>query len=166
MKKIWNFILKNRLYILIVIIVALGVVVFLTFKSFMYPENESSVYGDRLDGIEEVTITDTKKNEVISKIKEEKDITSVSIDIQGKIINITIKATTEDNTLEVMEALGAKIIGYFSDKEVAFYDIQFFIQNKDANYNLIGYKNKKNTDITWESDVIVSEVENNEEEAQ
>lgn len=166
MKKLWEFILKNRLYILIVIIIALGLVAFFTFKSFMYPENESSVYGDRLEGIEEVTITDAKKNEIISKIKEEKDITSASIDIQGKIINISITATTEDNTVELLEALGAKVIGYFSEDEIAFYDFQFFIQNKDANYNLMGYKNKKNTDTTWDSDVIVSEVENNEEETQ
>lgn len=166
MKKLWNFILKNRLYILIVIILALGVVAFFTFKSFMYPDDQSSVYGDRLDGIEEVTITDTEKSEIITKIKEEKDITSVSIEIQGKIINITIKATTEDNSIEVMETLGTKIIGYFLDKEVTFYDFQFFIQNEDANYNLIGYKTKNNTDITWNSDVIVSEVENNEEETQ
>ena len=51
----------------------------------------------------------------------------------------------------------------FTEDEIKFYDFQFFIKNEDANYNLIGYKNKKNQEISWVNDVIVSEVEDNEE---
>ena len=56
------------------------------------------------------------------------------------------------------------ILEKFSEEEIKFYDFQFFIKNEEANYNLIGYKNKKNEELSWSHDEIVSEVEDNEEE--
>jgi hypothetical protein len=135
----------------------------MTAKAYLYPENQKTVYGDRLDGIEEVTITDEKINEIVGIIKKEAGITDASINIQGKIVNINITASTEANTIDVMKTLSSSILSNFSDDEIAFYDFQFFIKNEDNNYNMIGYKNKKNLSITWSSDEIVSEVEENEE---
>ena len=63
-----------------------------------------------------------------------------------------------------MEEKGTEIIKKFSEEEIKFYDFQFFIKNEEANYNLMGYKNKKNDEISWVNDVIVSEVEDNEKE--
>ena len=48
-------------------------------------------------------------------------------------------------------------------EEIEFYDFQFFIKNEDGNYNLMGDKNKKNENISWSSDEIISEVDENEE---
>lgn len=166
MKKIWEFILKYKVYFLVVLAVIVLVFAFIKVKDFLYPDDKNTVYGDRLDGIEEVSITSDEQNDLISKIKENKDISSASVHIQGKIINIIIIAKTEDNTIEVVEELINNFMKEFSAKEVAFYDFQFFIKNEDANYNLIGYKNKNSETIIWNSDEIVSEVEENEEEAQ
>ena len=163
MKKIWNFIVDNRIYIVLVLFVIFCGFVFVTMKAYLDPEDELAVYGNRLDGIEKVQITDKKENEVIDFIKEDENITDVSISVQGKIINIIIKAKGKKNTVEKMEKKGAEIIKKFSENEIKFYDFQFFIKNEEANYNLIGYKNKKNDEISWVNDVIVSEVEDNEE---
>lgn len=163
MKKIWKFIVDNRIYIVLLLFVLFGGFVFVTMKAYLDPEDELAVYGNRLDGIEKVTITDTRKNEVIDFIKEDEDIIDASIMLQGKIINISIKSGNKKNTIDKMQEKGTEIIKKFSKDEIAFYDFQFFIKNEEANYNLMGYKNKKNENISWVDDVIVSEVEENEE---
>ena len=163
MKKIWNFIVDNRIYIVLILFVIFCGFVFVTMKAYLDPEDEYAVYGNRLEGIEKVQITDKKEKEVIDFIKEDENVTDASISIQGKIINIIIKLKDKKNTVEKMEEKGAEIIKKFSEEEVKFYDFQFFIKNEEANYNLMGYKNKKNDEISWVNDVIVSEVEDNEE---
>lgn len=164
MKKIWKFIVDNRIYIVLLLFILFGGFVFVTMKAYLDPEDELAVYGNRLEGIEKVTITDTKKNEVIDFIKEDENITDASIMIQGKIINISIKSSNKKNTIDKMKEKGTEIIGKFSKEEIVFYDFQFFIKNEEANYNLMGYKNKKKDEISWVDDVIVSEVEDNEKE--
>lgn len=157
MKKIWNFILKYRIYIIIVLLLVFGAFVFVTVKAFLFPEDERTVYGSRLDGIEDVAITNETKEKVISKLKETEGITEVSIDIQGKIVNILITATTEENKEDVIKEVCAKSLESFSKEEVAFYDFQFFVKNVDANYNMIGYKNKRSEVISWVIDEIVKD---------
>ncbi len=164
MKKVWNFILKNRIYIVLVLFVLFCVFVFVTMKAYLNPVNELAVYGNRLDGIEAVVITDDKKNEVTNFIKEDENVISTSVNVQGKIVNISIKTSKNENTIDKMKEKVKLILEKFSKEEIAFYDFQFFIKNEDANYNLIGYKNKKNENVSWATDEIISEVDNNEEE--
>lgn len=166
MKKISQFISKYKIYFLILLAIIVLVFAFIKVKDFLYPDDKNTVYGARLNGIDEVTITDNEQKDLISKLKENKDISSASIHIQGKIINIIVIATTKENTVELMEEVSNNFIKEFSSKELAFYDFQFFVKNEDANYNLIGYKNKNSEIIIWNSDEIVSEVKENEEEAE
>ena len=162
MKKIFSFLGRHKLYILIIVLLVICLLAFFAMKSFLYPDDANTVYGDRLEGINEVEITSDRKTEISDKIKENEGITDANISIKGKIINIHITATTEANTIEVMEELSTTILDNFSEDEIAFYDFQFFIKNEDANYDLIGYKNKNSETISWDSDAIVSEVEDNE----
>ena len=164
MKKVWNFILKNRIYIVLVLFVLFCVFVFVTMKAYLNPVNELAVYGNRLDGIEAVVITDDKKNEVTNFIKEDENVISTSVTVQGKIVNISIKTSKNENTIDKMKEKVKLILEKFSKEEIAFYDFQFFIKNEDANYNLIEKKNKKNENVSWATDEIISEVDNNEEE--
>ena len=164
MKKFWNFILKNRIYIVLILIILFFGFVFFTMKAYMDPKDELEVYGNRLDGIEEVIITDERKKEVVDFVSEDEKISNVSVSVQGKIINISINVKSKENTKDKMEKKAKLVLEKFSEDEVKFYDFQFFIKNEDGNYNMIGYKNKKNEDISWVSDEIVSEVEDNEKE--
>lgn len=165
MKKVWNFIFKYRIYILILILLVIGAFGFMVVKAYLYSTDEKTVYGSRLDGIENVTISNDTKTKVKGAIKEEKDITDANVSVQGKIVNISITALTETNTIDVLKELSKKVLENFTKDEIEFYDFQFFIKNVDANYNLIGYKNKNSEEIVWATDVIVSEVEGNEEES-
>lgn len=159
MKKVWNFIYKYRIVIALVFLLIIGVFGFITVKQYLYPDDKLTVYGNRLDGIDKVKITDEKKNEIIKMIKEKAGIKDAKIDIQGKIINVSITASEKENTKEEMQKLCTEILLKFSSEEIKFYDFQFFIKNEDLNYNMIGYKNKISEEISYSDDVIVSEVE-------
>lgn len=163
MKKIWNFILKYRIYIALLFFIVFCIFIYITVKAYVDPVDETTVYGSRLTGIEKVPITDAFKEEVIKFIKEDKNITDVSINVKGKIINTIINAKKEA-TVDSIKKLANSVMEKYKKEEKEFYDFQFFVKNVDANYALIGYKNKKNTDISWSEDEIVkSEVEVNEE---
>lgn len=164
MKKIWKFIVNNRIYIVLVLFIIFGAFVFVTMKAYLDPVDENAVYGNRLNGIEKVPITDTKKEEVINFIKEDESIENPTVSVTGKIVNISIKTTSKENTIDKMKEKSKLILEKFSEEEIKFYDFQFFIKNEEANYNLLGYKNKKNEELSWSHDEIVSEVEDNEEE--
>ena len=70
MKKIWNFILKYRVIIVLVLLAIFLTFMFIAIKSYMYPTDVKSVYGNRLDGIEKVPITDDEIKKLVNKIKE------------------------------------------------------------------------------------------------
>ena len=163
MKEVLKFISKYKIYIVLAILFLFCLFLFITFYKYMNPSDLNTVYGSRLDGIENVIISDKKKDEIIKFIKDNEDVSSASIDIQGKIINISIKIGNKENTIDIMKEKCSLIVNKFSKEEIEFYDFQFFIKNEDANYNLIGYKNKKNEELSYSHDVIVSEVEENEE---
>lgn len=163
MKKIWKFIVDNRIYVVLFVFVVFFVFVVMTMKAYLYPDDKLAVYGDRLEGIMDVEITNDKKDEVIKYIKEDDNVNDVSIQIQGKIVNISIKVSDKKSTMDIMKEKCTEIVNKFSSDEIGYYDFQIFVKNEDANYNMIGYKNKKNNDLSWVSDVIVSEVENDEE---
>ncbi len=163
MKEVLKFISKYKIYIVLAILFLFCLFLFITFYKYMNPSDLNTVYGSRLDGIENVIISDEKKDEIIKFIKDNEDVSSASIDIQGKIINISIKIGNKENTIDIMKEKCSLIVNKFSKEEIEFYDFQFFIKNEDANYNLIGYKNKKNEELSYSHDVIVSEVEENEE---
>ena len=164
MKKVWNFIYKYRIVIALVFLLIIGVFGFITVKQYLYPDDKLTVYGNRLDGIDKVKITDDKKNEIIKMIKEKAGIKDAKIDIQGKIINVSITASEKENTKEEMQKLCTEILLKFSSEEIKFYDFQFFIKNEDLNYNMIGYKIKISEEISYSDDVIVSEVEDEKKE--
>ena len=163
MKEVLKFISKYKIYIVLAILFLFCLFLFITFYKYMNPSDLNTVYGSRLDGIENVVISDEKKDEIIKFIKDNEDVSSASIDIQGKIINISIKIGNKENTIDIMKEKCSLIVNKFSKEEIEFYDFQFFIKNEDANYNLIGYKNKKKEELSYSHDVIVSEVEENEE---
>lgn len=107
------------------------------------PKTGTPVYGNRLDGIEEVEVTTDQTNELIKNLKEEDFVVSASTHISGKIINVLVE-TKEGTTVKKSKTLKDIVLKAFEDEQKSFYDIQLFITNEkdDANgYPIIGYKN-------------------------
>ena len=84
-----RFIKKNKFSVFIMIIftavVILSTVVYNTF--FV---GKGAVYGDRLEGIEEVPIKSSEKKKLVSAIEEKDVVKEVSTTLHGKIFNVII----------------------------------------------------------------------------
>lgn len=143
MKKVWNFILKNRIYIVLVLFILFFAFVFVTMKAYLDPVDANAVYGNRLDGIENYVITD----EVISKIKEDiialEKVIDLNYHLEGRLANFIM---TVENDLDITDAknYASKILEYLSDDIKGYYDIQIYIDSNVESdvYPIIGTKHK------------------------
>jgi len=148
---------KNTIIYLIVctVILLLGIFAY----KWLFPNAGMPVYGDRLEGIDNVKITATQLKETNNKLKENEQIEDVTSNVSGKIVNFTIKVV-ETLSIEDAKKLTDLIMPEFNEDQVDYYDFQVFIQNeniveveaedsedketvlKNMGYILIGYKEK------------------------
>ena len=152
MKGILNFIKNNKIMCIIIAIIIIFVVgALLLLKTFFPSGNE---YGNRLKGIEKVQISKKKISTLEEKIADRKKIKKVNINIEGRLINILI--TVEDDAdIDDMKDYAVEKLELFKEKELKYYDIQFYLINekKDAkHYPAIGYKHKTSDKIKWSND--------------
>lgn len=152
MKKFKEFYKRNRVYSILMIVslvcivsILVGVIV------YFIGQTTKDKYGNRLDGIESVKISDNKKSEVINKIKENELVDSVDIDIKGKLIYVNITLKTGKHTDS--EAVCQTSLDAFTEDEKKFYDIQYIVSNKDKNieenFPVMGYIKAGNSVIKW-----------------
>ena len=152
MKKFKEFYKRNRVYSILMIVslicivsILVGVIV------YFIGQTTKDKYGNRLDGIENVKISDTKKSEVINKIKETELVDNVDIDIKGKLIYVNITLKTGKHTDS--EVVCQTSLDTFTEDEKKFYDIQYIVSNKDKsieeNFPVMGYIKAGNSVIKW-----------------
>lgn len=154
-----DFLKKHKIYIYILLFLLVLLGIFFVMKNFLYPDDLKSIYGSRLNGIEEVKIDNNRLSEIKVIYANEELISSIELGLKGKIINIIIKGK-EGYTIDVAKKAISDNLTSFSEKERNFYDIQFFVSNEFLNYNLIGYKNKSSEIIAWsEYSEVIDETE-------
>lgn len=160
MKKI---IRNNKAIVLMLIIILICAVLSITllFKYF-YFGNGGTKYGDRLDGIEAVEITDDDKNNVITTLKELEYVEDANVLITGKIVYIKI-VFTPGYDLTSAKSEAAKTLDMFSDDKKAFYDFSFTIVSeeteKSEGFMIMGARNKNGTNLVWNNNNPVEDVE-------
>lgn len=146
---------------LLIIIACVAISVGLLLKYF-YFGNGGSKYGDRLDGIEAVAISDDKKSEVVNSIKESKNVKDATVTITGKIIYIRI-AFEAGADLETSKSIAVKSLEQFSEEEKKFYDVHFTLvsEKTDTNegFTIMGAKNVNGTNLIWNNNNTVSDGE-------
>lgn len=148
-----SFIRKNKF-----IIIAIGIFLILVFLAFQvkmifFPEEGKAIYGNRLDGIEEVEITKARKESIESAVKEDSATKSVSVNVSGKIIEVII--TVQDDTpVDTAKNLSTKISDTLKSGEKKFYDVQIFIkkENDAKDFPIIGYKHHAKDEFSWTKD--------------
>ena len=141
-------------------LICIIVSVILLFKYF-YFGNGGSKYGDRLDGI--VNVTDDRKNEITKSLNENDNVKDSSVIIMGKIIYI--KMNVENISMDEAKNIALKSLDILSDDEKKSYDIQFTLK-EEANENtegflIMGAKNVNGTNLVWTN---TNYVTNSEEE--
>lgn len=152
MKGLKGFYKNNRVYVILMVVsivcilsVLIGVVLYFVGQSSKDP------YGNRLEGIETVELSEDRLTELENVIKENELVSKVNANIQGKIIYIVV--TLSDGTPTDSENISVKAMEKLSEEEKAFYDIQFIFNStsdKDDNvFPIMGYKKSSNTAISW-----------------
>ena len=125
--------LKNNKYscIAIGIFVVVIIVGFLLYK-LLFPNTGTPIYGNRLDGINDVNYTKDSLNVIAEKIKEEK-VVNAEINENGKIINVIVTVSEKPKKEDATKF--AKIILDNSTKEqINYFDYQLFVKSEKEDY--------------------------------
>ena len=122
-----NYIKKHKLTSFI-ILVYIKVIIFAYFIYKLFIGSSGlPVYGDRLDGIEDVPITDEQKSNIKNSLLEENFVLKVTDPyLNGKILKVII--TVGDNAeLAASKALTDKVTEVLTDEQKAFYDVTVYV---------------------------------------
>ena len=156
MKKLWN---NNRvLFFLLAILLICFVAIIVVASTFFYSKN-SSKYGERLVDIDKHPISTEVKDNYKETLMKNTSVKDVSFDIIGRIIYINI-SFDEKIKLENAQKLINDSITQFSDDILGYYDINFIL--KSDNFVILGAKNMKSSELSWNNNRVVEEEETNE----
>lgn len=131
--------------------IILLVVIFLILSRMIFSKNNST-YGDRLNAL--VEIDKSIKDKIISEYKGKKEVSDISTRTQGRIIYTTIKFT-EGTKLDKAKELAEKIISYYDEEVISYYDFGFFLEEiitskeDTKGYIVTGTKHPDNEKVTW-----------------
>lgn len=143
---------KVLLVLAIILVICFGLILFVLFKYFYVGDN-SSKYGDRLDGIESHEIHKELENEIKELYKDSK-LSLKDVKTRGKIIYVTFELS-EVIKVDDSKNLVLKSLEKFSDDEKSYYDIQFIVicdseeSTETPLYPIMGYKNSSSTGVVW-----------------
>ena len=150
MKKV---IKNNKVTAVAFIICVIFVILVFAIKLTFFPNEGTAIYGDRLDGIEEVEITDDEQDKIVSSLEGKDEVKKVETDIKGRTLNVLI-TVNDDVELDPAKALTSSITDTLDKDQLGFYDIQVFISkdNDDARFPIIGYKHQDKDEFSWTKD--------------
>lgn len=128
------------------------VVIFIILSRMLFQKN-NSVYGDRLN--EMVELDDSIKDKIINEYKEKAEVKDITYRLQGKIIYITLKLK-EGTKKDKAKELASKIIEYYPEEVISYYDFGFFIEeiiekptDEKKGFIISGTKHPNNISISW-----------------
>ena len=125
-----EYIKKHKLtaFVILVYIIVIAFAYFI-YKLFI-GSSGLPVYGDRLDGIENVPITDEQKDAIVAKLSESDFVLKVTKPyLNGKILKVIVTIADEAN-LQAAKDLSGKIVEVLDNDQRAFYDIEYFIRKE------------------------------------
>ena len=146
-KKIKNWANRNKgLAIIIALTIVLLLILLIIFLQMLIG-GSSDKYGNRLDGIDKVKIS----NETFKKEVTDTELTEdVSTRVQGKIVYTTITLKSDTSKDKAKEIASATLDNY-SEDELKFYDFSFFLKWKGEEGDTVVTGNKHHSldSITW-----------------
>lgn len=158
-KEIWS---KNKvLIVLVLILIACFISICVVTVTYFFGGSET-VYGDRLEGVENHPITENFKEEYISNLLENEIIEDANIKNKGRILYITIKFI-DDISLVEAESKTAASIELIPEDLLSYYDINFILNcdktdNSDG-FTIMGAKNVNSEGVIWNNNTRVESEE-------
>ena len=159
LKELWG----NNKVLIILGVILLGCVIAIvcvTFSFFMNSNN--SVYGNRLDNIKDVPVTDSDKKVIVEKLEENEMVSNAKVDVRGKIIYITITFASDTTILDA-ESKAAQSLQDISDEILKLYDVMYTLKC-DASENsegwiILGARNASGSGLNWNNNTPVESEE-------
>lgn len=147
-----KFIQKHKTtFIILAIFLILMVFAFIGVKELLYPNLRKSLYGSRLDGIEQFNVNEDRLNKVKDKLLKEEAIEKVNSNLTGRIVKFFIYIKG-DLDLITSHSFADKILEEFNAEEQKYFDFEVYIVSdvKDSEYYpIVGYKHKTSTTFKW-----------------
>lgn len=134
-----KFIKKHKVLLIVLTLILIMLVLF-SMYAYSYQQNKNR-YGNRLNGIENVIITDDKIENIKEKVLTNEICDTVTYKQNGKIIKFFIEVNLETDEL-TLESIFNSILEEFSDSEKKFYDFEIFVTNNSKSYIVAAYKHK------------------------
>ena len=166
MKKIGNFFKEHRIFTMLMAIVIVCFVLIMTVLINVFGGFNGDD-GYRLEGRDQVEITEKKQSDIKNNITNNEKIKSVSISISDKSNRIHITMIVESGVLlEEAKGIALKSLDEFTEEEKAFYDFIFTLKqeatDKDPGYTIEGAKNASGTQLKWNNNTPVEKEETSE----
>lgn len=125
-----NYIKQHKLtaFVILVYIIVVAFAYFI-YKLFI-GSSGLPVYGDRLDGIENVPITDEQIQQIVDVFEKDPYVLKITKPyLNGKILKVVV--TTADNaSLDGAKGMSSKILEALDADQKAFYDVEYFVTKK------------------------------------
>lgn len=165
-----KFYKENRVFVILmgIALVCISIIIAMM-ASYVVNSSTRDKYGNRLDGISDVAISDKKVTEMENAVLEMERVQDVVVNIHGKIVNFNIDFQ-EDVKVDEVQNAAIKCVDFFDEDYLNYYDLQFLItsngldQNKNDEstsssdddekdevdpFPMIGYRKAGAANITW-----------------
>lgn len=150
MEKIKSWVAKNKGLCILLVLTLILLIFITTIIVRLFIGGQSNKYGNRLDGIENVPIT----NEVLDGVKDEIVKTNLAEEaktrIQGKIVYTTI-VLKSDTSVDKAKEIAKNTLDNYDEEAIKFYDFSFFLkwENEDGDKVITGNKHPLLDEIKW-----------------
>lgn len=149
-EKIKKWVNRNKGFAIIVgLSIILFLILFIIFLQMLLG-GSSNKYGNRLDGIEDVKISNDTFEGVKKELTDTELVLEVSTRIQGKIVYTTI-VLKDDTSKDKAKEIASATLDNYSEDELKFYDFSFFLRwnGEEADTVVTGNKHHNLDSITW-----------------
>ena len=156
-KKLW---MENRvLFVLFIIVFICACIILGVVFKYFFGATKSN-YGERLDGIEAVEITDTMKNDFLVAIKDDELVDNATIDVRGKIVYIYL-TFNEGSSLVEAQSKALEALQTFEQNYLDFYDFHFTLKSEatenSEGFLIMGAKNVNGSGLVWNNNTPVAD---------
>lgn len=150
MEKLKKWINKNKGFAIICALALILFIIMVVIFVRLLVGGSSNKYGNRLDGIDKVKISNEVYESVKEEVKDIEGVNDVSVRLQGKIVYTTIELSDSISADKAKE-IAKNTLDNYTEDELKYYDFSFFLKWKgeESDKVITGNKHHNLEDITW-----------------
>lgn len=150
MDKIKSWVKKNKGLSVILLLAAIFLIVIIVICVELLVGGSHNKYGNRLDGIDKVKISEKTYNGVKEEVNETGLVEEVETRLQGRIVYTTI-VLKSDTSVDKAKEIASNTLDNYTNSELEYYDFSFFLkwQGEEKDTVITGNKHHNLDTITW-----------------